>query len=108
MIALLKPTSLGSPPMREKNSLDLLSRDGSLLVLAEHPESLLVALLRVVVVVHVRQNVAKLLRKITGVFIPLEELNLEVETPSVIVDLVDYVENLDTPSKSQKYECQDI
>ena len=47
-----------------KNSLDLLGRDGSVLVLAEHPESLLVPLLRVVVVVHVGQDIAKLLKKI--------------------------------------------
>ena len=47
-----------------KNSLDLLGRDGALLVLAEHPESLLVPLLRVVVVVHVGQDIAKLLKKI--------------------------------------------
>ena len=54
------------PPMREDNkgnSLDLLGWDGALLVLAEHPESLLVPLLCVVVVVHVGQNIAKLLNK---------------------------------------------
>ena len=42
-------------------SLDLVGRNGSLLVLAEHSECLLVALLRVLVVVHVGQNVTKLL-----------------------------------------------
>ena len=51
------------PPMREGNSLDLLGWDGALLVLAEHPKSLLVPLLCVVVVVHVGQNIAKLLKK---------------------------------------------
>ena len=45
----------------QKKILDLLSWDGTLLILAEHPESLLVALLRGVVVVHVGQDIAELL-----------------------------------------------
>ena len=46
----------------QKKILDLLSWDGTLLILAEHPEGLLVALLRGVVVVHVGQDIAKLLK----------------------------------------------
>ena len=79
-----------------KNSLDLLGRNGTLLVLAEHSESLLVPLLRVVVVVHVGQDIAKLLNKIIGSLIPVKAPNLEVEASSVIIYLVDYVQNLET------------
>ena len=53
--------SVFNTQIQKMEILDLVGRNGSLFVLAEHSECLLVALLRVVVVVHVGQNVTKLL-----------------------------------------------
>ena len=82
----------------KKNILDLLSWDGTLLILAEDPEGLLVALLRGVVVVHVGQDIAELLNAFDLVLLIHSSIgkwsNLEVKAPGVIIYLVDYVQNL--------------
>ena len=84
----------------QKKILDLLSWDGTLLVLAEDPEGLLVALLRGVVVVHVGQDIAELLNASDLVLLihssigKREMPNLEVKASGVIIYLVDYVQNL--------------
>ena len=84
----------------QKKILDLLSWDGTLLILAEHPEGLLVALLRGVVVVHVGQDIAELLNASDLVLLIHSSIgkgempNLEVKASGVIIYLVDYVQNL--------------